>query len=94
MRHLAPLLVLFLLPVLIGIGAELWLREVKPASLAATLGSALVVYLCLAAGAPDATWNWLAALLVLPVPIAFALAAVFICYGRTHARRRHGGRGG
>jgi hypothetical protein len=54
------------------------------------LGAALVVLLSLTAGEPDGTWNWLAALLVMPLPIAFALLAVVLCYGRSQVKRRHG----
>jgi hypothetical protein len=84
-----PLLILFLLPALIGIVSDLVFRDTKNASVAATIGSALVVYLCLRALDPGGTWNWLAALLVLPLPIAFALAAVLIFDGRSQAHRRH-----
>jgi hypothetical protein len=93
MQHLEPLVVLFLLPVSIGIASGLCLRTPKNAALVATLGSALAVYLCLEVRDPTGTWTWLAAFLVLPLPIAFALAAVLICCGRTHARRRHGRHG-
>jgi len=85
-----PFVVLFLLPVMIGIVSELCLRDTRNASLVATLGSVLAVYLCLELRNPGGTWNWLAALLVLPLPIAFALSAVFICYGRAQGRARHG----
>jgi Na+-driven multidrug efflux pump len=93
MRHLEPFIVLFLLPVTIGIVSGLCLRATKSAALVATLGSVLAVYLCLAIRDPNGTWTWLAAFLVLPLPIAFALAAVLICSGRTHARRQHGRHG-
>jgi hypothetical protein len=83
-----PLLVLVLLPVLIGIAAELLFRDARNASCAATVGVALVVYLCLRAGDPGGTWNWLAAMLVMPLPIALALAAVVLLYGRSQVRRR------
>jgi len=87
MRHLEPLVVLFLLPMLIGIGSELWLRNAKTASLVATLGAIVAVCLYLLLRDPGGAWNALAAFLVLPLPIAFALAAVLACHGR--ARRRH-----
>ena len=87
MRHLEPWVVLFLLPLLIGIGSELWLRNARRATLVATLGAIGAVVLCLELRDPDGTWNALAAFLVLPLPIAFALAAVLVCHGR--ARRRH-----
>jgi ABC-type polysaccharide/polyol phosphate export permease len=47
----------------------------------------VVVYLFLAFRDPEGTWNWLAALLVAPLVIAFALTAVFICHGRLQGRR-------
>lgn len=87
-HHMEPLLILFLLPALIGIVSELVFRDTKNASVAATLGVALVVCLGLRGLDPEGTWNWLAALLVLPLPIAFALAAVIIFYGRSRVRRR------
>jgi hypothetical protein len=87
MRSLEPIVVLFLLPVLIGIGAELLWRDSKNASLTATLATAFAVFACLQVRIPEETWNWLAAFLVLPLPVAFALATVFICQGRVHTRR-------
>ena len=84
-----PLLILFLLPALIGIVSEWVFCDTKNASVAAMIGSALLVYLCLMVLDPGGTWNWLAALLVLPLPIAFALTAVVIFDGRSQARRRH-----
>jgi uncharacterized membrane protein len=93
MRHLEPFVVLFLLPVTIGIVSELWARDTRNASLIATLGSIVAVYLCLAVRDPDGTWTWLAAFLVLPLPVALALAAVLLCHGRARAHRRHGRNG-
>ena len=90
MRQLEPLVVLFLLPVLIGIASELYFRDTRHASLVAMLGATVAVYLCLEVRDPGGTWNGLAAFLVLPLPVAFALAAVLICYGRIQTRRRHG----
>jgi hypothetical protein len=82
------LVVLFLLPVLIGLGFGLLLRDTTKASLAATLSSPLVVYICLMTLDPDDTWNWLATLLVSPLVIAFALATILIRFGRSHMRKR------
>src|SRR5262245_30436437 len=87
-RTMEPLLVLVVLPVVIGILAEWAFRDTRHASVAATLGVALFVYGCLQFLDPGGTWNGLAAFLVLPLPIAFALAAVIVCYGRSQARRR------
>ena len=90
MQQLEPLAVLFLLPVLIGIASELYFRDTRHASFVATLGSIVAMYVFFELRDPNGTWNWLAAFLVLPLPIAFALAAVLICYGRVQTRRRHG----
>ena len=92
-RPMEPLLILFLLPVLIGIVSEWLFRDTRRASTAAILGCAALVGLCLRMLDPGGIWNWLAAFLVLPLPIAFALAAVVICYGRSQGRRRHRRRG-
>lgn len=82
-----PFFFFFLLPVVFGIVSELLLRDTKQASLLAAIVSTLVVYLILEVRDPDGTWNWLATLLIAPLVIAFALTAVFVCYGRTHDRR-------
>ena len=65
-------------------------READPAraSLAATIVSPTVVYICLTTLDPGGTWNWLATLLVTPFAIALALAAVMVCFGRSQVRRR------
>jgi len=86
-----PLVVLVLLPVLIGVVSEMLFRDTTHASLAAAVGTTLVVFLCLWYLDPDGTWNWLAALLVSPLAIASALAAVLICYGRSQVPRRKNG---
>jgi hypothetical protein len=86
-----PLVVLVLLPVLIGVVSEMLFRDTTHASLAAAVGTTLVVFLCLWYLDPDGTWNWLAALLVSPLAIASTLAAVLICYGRSQAPRRKNG---
>ena len=83
-----PLLILFLLPLMIGIASELVFRDARNASIVATIGSAMIVCFGLYSVDSDGAWNWLAALLVLPLPISFALAAVVVFYGRSHIRRR------
>ena len=83
-----PVLVLILLPVLIGVAAEVLFRDALRASLAATLVAPVLVYLCLIGLDPGGTWNWLASLLVAPLAMALALAAVMVCFGRIHARKR------
>ena len=83
-----PFVVFFLLPVLFGVAAELLLRDTRQASLTAAIASTVLVYVCLELRDPEGAWNWLAALLVAPLVIAFSLSAVLICYGRT-ATRKH-----
>jgi hypothetical protein len=84
-----PLVVLFVLPALIGVASVALFRDTTRASCAATFASPLLVFCCLLALDPDGTWNWLATLLVAPLAIAFALAAVMLCYGRPQIRKRH-----
>jgi hypothetical protein len=86
--EMEPLFVLILLPVLIGVGAEVLFRDTLRASLAAALLAPIVVFLSITTIDPGGTWNWLASLLVAPLAMALALAAVMVCIGRTHARKR------
>jgi hypothetical protein len=90
-RRLAmePLVVLFVLPVLIGIASVVLFRDAPRASCAATFTAPLIVFGCLRTLDPDGTWNWLATLLVTPLAIAFSLATVMLCYGRSQVRKRH-----
>jgi hypothetical protein len=83
-----PLVVLILLPILIGVGAKMFFRDTVRASAVATIVSPTVVYLCLTTLDPGGTWNWLATLLVSPLAIALALAAVMACFGRVQVRKR------
>ena len=83
-----PLVVLVVLPVLVGVGAELLFRDTSRASLAAAIASSLAVYTCLWIGDPGGTWNWLATFLVAPLVIAFSLATVLTCFGHFEGRRR------
>lgn len=80
--------VLVVLPVLIGIVSEVLLRDTTKASCLATFAAPLVVYFCIVYRDPAGTWNWLATLLVSPLAIALALAAVMISFGRTQVRKR------
>lgn len=80
--------VLVLLPIAIGVGSELFFRDALRSSVAATLIAPVVVYFSITTLDPGGTWNWLASLLVAPLAMALALAAVMACFGRTHARRR------
>lgn len=84
-----PLFVLILLPMLIGVVAELIFRDTTRASLAAALGCLLAVFLCLDFLEPDGQYSWLATLLVSPFAIAFSLVAVLISYGRAQSRKRN-----
>ena len=76
-----PFLVLVVMPVLIGIASELAFRDARKASLAATIGTTLAVCLCVQIFDPNAAWTWVAALLVSPLPIAFAVATALFLYG-------------
>jgi hypothetical protein len=80
-----PLVILVLLPIAIGVVAERFCPDTTTAALAAAIGTALLVYVSLRVLAPEGTWNGLAALLVSPLPVAFALGAVVICCGRSRA---------
>jgi hypothetical protein len=82
-----PLLLLLVLPVLIGFASEMVFRDARNASLAAALGSGIVVVLGVVVLDPAGTWNWIAALLVSPLPMAFAVVTVLFCYGRLQMRR-------
>jgi hypothetical protein len=83
-----PLAVLIVLPVVVGVAAELLFRDASRASLAAAIVSSLSVYTCLRLRDPDGTWNWLATFLVSPLAIAFSLATVLTCFGWIEGRRR------
>ncbi len=87
-----PFVILVVVPALIGVAAELYYRDAKNASLAAALGSVLVVCLCVKTLDPDGGGNWLAGLMVSPLPIAFAVGFVLLCYGRSQNRRRKNGK--
>lgn len=83
-----PFVVLILLPVAIGALAEAAFRDAKRASLAAALGSALAVGIAVQALDRNESWSWVAAALVSPLPVAFAVGTALFWYGRTTARRR------
>jgi hypothetical protein len=93
MRQMEPFVFLFLLPVMIGVASQLWLRDVRHASLVATIGSVAAIYVLFGLLDPEWTWSWFAAFLVMPLPIASALAAVLVCYGRGHTHRHRRPRG-
>ena len=83
-----PFAVLVVLPIVIGIVAELLFRDTAHASFAAALATTLFLAVCLRFLAPAGLYNWLAVLLVSPLSIAAALAAVLILYGHKQSRRR------
>ncbi len=86
-------LFLLVLPVLIGFASEMVFRDARRASFAAAVGSALVVFLGVFVFDPAGAWNWIAALLVSPLPIALGVVTVLYCYGRLQMRKpgRHHG---
>ena len=81
------LVFLLVLPVLIGFASEMVFRDAKKASFTAAVGSALAVFLGVIVLDPAGTWNWVAALLVSPLPIALGVVTVLFCYGRLQMRR-------
>ena len=87
-RDVEPFLVLILLPVAIGVLAEAVFRDAKRASLVAAVGSAVAVGIAVQALDRNESWSWVAAALVSPLPVTFAVATVLFWYGRTTARRR------
>jgi hypothetical protein len=87
--EMEPFVVLVVLPVLIGIASELVFRDARKASLAAALGTTSAVCVSVQALDSNAAWTWLAALLVSPLPIAFAVATAMFLYGHLQARRRN-----
>jgi hypothetical protein len=96
MPLMEPLAVLIVLPVFVGVAAELLFRDTSRASLAAAIVSSLSIYTCLRLLDPDGAWNGLATLLVSPLAIAFSLATVLTCFGWFEGRRRkrHAGKRG
>jgi hypothetical protein len=84
-----PFAVLIVLPVIVGVAAELLFRDTSRASLAAAVTSSLCVYACLKLLDPDGRWNGLATFLVSPLAIAFSLATVLTCFGYLEGRQRH-----
>ncbi|HXR56199.1 MAG TPA: hypothetical protein VN858_05315 [Casimicrobiaceae bacterium] len=82
-----PFAVLIVLPLVVGAVAERMFRDTSRASLAGALVSSLSVYACLHHLDPTGAWNGLAAFLVAPLAIAFALASVLLCFGHFEGRR-------
>ncbi len=88
-RAMEPLVVLVVLPIVVGLAAELAFRDTTRASLAATLLSSAAVYACLEFLDPGGTWNALAGFLVAPLVIAFSAATVLTIFGVLQGRRPH-----
>jgi hypothetical protein len=86
-----PLLILVLLPVLIGMVSNTLFRGIRSATLAAAIAAPVVVYACFKWLDPDGTWGWLAALLVSPLVMSFALVTVLLWFGRHRTRKRSPG---
>ena len=84
-----PLIVLVVLPVLIGVTAELIFRDARNASFAAALGCPAIIFVWLTLRDPDGALSWLATLLVSPLAIALSLATVILGFGRGRARKRN-----
>ena len=83
-----PLLVLVVLPVAIGALAEAAFRDARRASIVAAVGSVLAVGIVVQALDRNESWSWVAAALVSPLPVSFAIATVLFWYGRATSRRR------
>ena len=83
-----PLIVLVIMPVAVGVLAAVALRDLRRASLAAAIVSTAILYGCLAWLNRGGTWTLVATLLVAPLTLAFALAAVVAVFGHGHLHRR------
>jgi hypothetical protein len=84
-----PALVLVVLPVLIGILAEAIFRDARRSSFAAVAGSAAMTLAAVLVLDTGSAWNWLAAVMVLPIPISIAVCVAQFCYGRMGRSPRH-----
>jgi hypothetical protein len=88
-----PLLILVIFPALIGTASEFVFRDARRASLVAGAGSLLMVALSVVVLDRAASWGWIAAVMVAPLPIALAVAAAMFWYGwlgvHHGPRRRH-----
>jgi len=87
---MTPLLVLFILPALIGLGSAMVFRRIRGASLAAAIGAPLLVYLWVKSVDPADMWSPLATLLVSPLVMAVAVTTALFCTGRSQIRRHQG----
>ena len=76
------ILVLAVVPVLIGAAAWWSAREPRNGSLAAAIVTTLFLFIAAHVNDTDMALGWVATLLVLPLPIAFAVATVAFLSGR------------
>ncbi|MEP7207461.1 MAG: hypothetical protein ABI920_11020 [Casimicrobiaceae bacterium] len=77
-----PFLWLVLLPVVTGIGCALLIRDMRRAAYVATMVCVGLIGLATWVLDGDYAWGWLAAVLVLPLPIALTLGSVTLLKGR------------
>jgi len=82
-----PFLILFAFPVLVGILGETIFRDARKGSLAAALGAIAATFAFVQVLEPRGSWNWIAALLVSPLPMAIAVAVAMFVHGRKRSPR-------
>jgi hypothetical protein len=82
-----PFLILIAFPGLLGILAEIAFRDARKASLAAVSGTVAMTLASVQLLEPGAAWNWIAALLVSPLPIAISVAFAMFWHGRKGSPR-------
>ena len=87
-------IVFALVPMLIGFAAAWVIREVKPAFLVAAIASIMFVFTAARVDDSEFAIGWLASLLVLPLPVACAIATVAFFAGRGTRHRHRGENGG
>jgi hypothetical protein len=82
-----PLLILFAFPVLVGILGETLFRDARKGSLTAAISAIGVTFASVQILEPREAWNWIAVLLVSPLPIAIAVAVAMFWHGRRRLPR-------
>jgi len=82
-----PFLILFAFPVLVRILGETIFRDARKGSLAAALGAIAATFAFVQVLEPRGSWNWIAALLVSPLPMAIAVAVAMFVHGRKRSPR-------
>jgi len=83
-----PLAILVVLPLAAGAAAACWFDDVRAATLAAVIVTAVGVCVLVALLDQGLRWGWIAALLTTPLTAAFAAAAALACHFQRDARRR------